>query len=60
MVEVVHGAVSVGVEENVSRIPKHVTAELGSTGSVTTAFVVLGSPESAHHSHSADVDSAGG
>src|SRR5258708_25599891 len=57
MVEVVHDAIAVIVDEDVRRVAVHVSAETGSTGWIATASVVLRPAESPHHVHTVDANS---
>src|SRR6476660_1987846 len=58
MVEVVHHAVVIAVDEDVRGVAVHMAAEAGSPARVAPALVVLRRPESAHHPHAGHVDPA--
>src|SRR5205085_427184 len=51
MVEVVHDAVGVVVDEDVRRVAIHVAAESGASARFAAGRVVLRSPETAHDVH---------
>src|SRR5690349_9851755 len=58
MVEVVHHAVVIAVDEDVRGISIHMPAQSGTATRVAPALVVLRRPESAHHRHTGHVDPA--
>ena len=60
MVEVVHDAVVVAVDEYVGRVAVHVTAECGTPLRIAPAGVVPRSAEAAHDPDPADVDAVSG